>query len=96
MLQVFHLNVTEVDLKVAYTCMLQEYVSSVSHICCKCFIRTLNMFAMTFKCFSRNFGSVLDLFASVSTVLDVCCKFFIRVLQKYIWCYTCCNGTHLP
>jgi hypothetical protein len=41
MLQVFHLNVAKVDLDVAYTCMLQAYISSVSdvlYVCCKCFI----------------------------------------------------------
>ena len=36
MFQVFHLNVAKVDLDVAYTCMLQAYVSSVLYICCKC------------------------------------------------------------
>jgi hypothetical protein len=38
--QVFYLDVAKVDLSVAYTCMLQEYVSGVfdvSYISCKCF-----------------------------------------------------------
>ena len=40
MFQVFHLDVAKVDLDVAYTCMLQVNVSSVSgvsYVCCKCF-----------------------------------------------------------
>jgi hypothetical protein len=41
----FHLDVTKVDLNVAYICMLQVYVSSVSvlYIYCKCFIWILHM-----------------------------------------------------
>jgi hypothetical protein len=35
MLQVFYLDIAKVDLDVAYTCMLQAYVSSVF----RCFIR---------------------------------------------------------
>jgi hypothetical protein len=38
MLRVFHLDVAKVDQNIAYTCMLQVYVSSVSYVCCKCFI----------------------------------------------------------
>ena len=41
MLQVFHRDVAKVDLDVAYTCMLQAYVSivsGISYVCCKCFI----------------------------------------------------------
>jgi hypothetical protein len=38
MFQVFHLNVVKVYMDVTYTCMLQSYVSSVSYVCCKCFI----------------------------------------------------------
>jgi hypothetical protein len=48
---VFYLDVSKVDLDVAYICMLQAYVSSVSgvsYVCCKCFIRMLHMFAMLF------------------------------------------------
>jgi hypothetical protein len=52
-----------VDLGVAYTCMLQEYVSDVSYICCECSPGCFIWFAMAMTCF-----------ASVS---DVCCKCFI-------------------
>jgi hypothetical protein len=45
----FHLDVTKVDLDCAYTCMLHAYVSSVSYVCCKCFIWMSHMFAMIFK-----------------------------------------------
>ena len=41
MLQVFYLYIAKVDLDVAYTCILQEYVLSIldiSYVCCKCFI----------------------------------------------------------
>jgi hypothetical protein len=53
MLQLFYLVVAKVDLDVAYTCMLQAYVSSVF----RCFIRMfacvlmLHMFAMLLKMF---------------------------------------------
>ena len=47
MFLVFYFNVAKLDLDVAYTCMLQAYVSSVI----RCFIWTLHMFAMVFKCF---------------------------------------------
>jgi hypothetical protein len=60
----------QVDLDVAYKCMLRAYVSSVSdvsYVCCKCFIWILHMFAMVFKYFS-------DIFASVS---DACFKCFV-------------------
>jgi len=40
MFQVFHLDVAKVDLDVAYTCMLQEYVSRVSGV----FIHMLQVF----------------------------------------------------
>jgi hypothetical protein len=73
-LQVFHLDVAKVDLDVAYTCMLQAYVSSVSGVsytCCKCFIRMLHMFAMTFKCFP----GVLQVFQTyIANVSSGCCK----------------------
>jgi hypothetical protein len=56
MLQLFHLDVAKVDvnLHVAYTYMLQAYVSSVSgvsYVCSRCFILMLYIFAMVFKCF---------------------------------------------
>ena len=50
MLQVFCLDVAKVDLDVAYTCMLQAYISSVFQLfhtyVCKCFIWMLHMFVM--------------------------------------------------
>jgi hypothetical protein len=70
MFQVYVLNVLSV-----FRRMLQVFyldVAYISHICCKCFIWMLHMFAMVFKCF-----------ASVS---DVCCKsfnYFERMLQVF-------------
>jgi hypothetical protein len=74
MLQVFYLDIAKVDLDVAYTCMLQAYVSSVFRCFVRMFasvssdfIRMLHMFAMVFKC-------ILGVFVSVS---DACFKCFI-------------------
>jgi hypothetical protein len=54
-LQVFHLNVAKADLDVAYTCMLQAfvssvlefhmYVASVSSGCCICFTMATHVFS---------------------------------------------------
>ena len=55
MLQVFYLHVVKVDLDVSYPCMLQVYISSVSYVCCKCFIWMLHMFAMATHVFSSFF-----------------------------------------
>jgi hypothetical protein len=85
MFQVFHLNVAKVDMDVAYTCMLQKYVSSVSCVCCKCFIWMLHVFYNSYthvlqvflgvcKCFSC-FGCMLQVFylnvAKVNLVLHM-------------------------
>jgi hypothetical protein len=62
MLQVFYLDVAKVDLDVAYTCILQAYVSSVF----RCFIRMfasvssgcficLQLFLNVFQAFSQVF-----------------------------------------
>jgi hypothetical protein len=70
-LQVFHLDVVKVDLDVAYICMLQAYVSSVSgilYIGCKCFILILHMFCNYYK---RVFWCCRSML-SVSIVSDVC------------------------
>jgi len=79
MLQVFYLDVAKVDLDVAYTCMLQAYVSSVlscficmfisvSSECCIC----LQWFSNVFQAFSQVFqtlvSSVLFVFFYVATV----------------------------
>ena len=93
MLQVFHLDTAKVDLDVAYTCMLQAYVSSVSYVCCKCLIWMLHTSAMAFKCFSGVLQVFQKYVASVSTVSDVYCKCSIWMLQKQICFCTCCNGT---
>jgi hypothetical protein len=69
MLLVFVLDVAKVDLDVAYTCMLQAYVSSVLHVCLQVFHLVLHIFVMIFKYFS-------GIFASVS---DVCFKCFINL-----------------
>jgi hypothetical protein len=62
---VFYLNVAKVDLDVAYTCILQAYVSSVSgvsYVCCKCFIWMLHIFAMATHMFSWCFRRMLQVF----------------------------------
>jgi hypothetical protein len=48
----FQMYVARVDIDVAYTCMLQAYVSSVSYVCCKCFIWMLHMFCNGYTVFS--------------------------------------------
>jgi hypothetical protein len=66
-----------------YICTLQAYVSSVFrcfiHMCCKCFIWMLHMFAMIFICF-------LDVFASVSDTCFKCfiCLFFFMLQLLYL------------
>ena len=72
----FYLDVAKVDMDVAYTCMLQAYISSVSYVCCKCLIWMLHTFAMAFKCFFR-------CFASVSEVCCKCFNCFGRMLQVF-------------
>ena len=80
MFQVFHPDVAKVDLDVAYTCMLQAYVSSVF----RCFIcmfasvsSMLHMFLLVFKCFSRRFRK--------------CFRYLFQVFHmSYFVCYNCC------
>jgi hypothetical protein len=43
-------NVSSVFSEVRCKCVYPD-VTYVSHICCKCFIWMLRMFAMVFKCF---------------------------------------------
>jgi hypothetical protein len=76
----FHLDVAKVDLDVAYTCMLQAYVLSVtcvSYVCFNCFIWMLHMFAMAFKCFPGVLQVFQTYVASVLAVSDVYCKCYI-------------------
>jgi hypothetical protein len=62
MFQVFYLNVVKLDLGVADTCMLQEYVSSV----------------LDFHMYVASAFLVFQTYvASVSIVLNVCYKYFI-------------------
>jgi hypothetical protein len=74
MLQVFHLDVIKVDLDVAYTCMLQMYVSSV-----------LGVFICMLQVFYLDVAYVLQwLQTCFLGVSDVCCKClncFGRMLQ---------------
>jgi hypothetical protein len=69
----------KVDLDIAYTSMLQEYVFKCFQMfntyVCKCFVWMLHIFALVFKCFSA-------IFASVSDVCFKCfiCLFFILQL----------------
>jgi hypothetical protein len=55
MFQVFLLDAAKVDLNVAYTFMLQSYVSSDSYIYCKCFIWMLHMFYNGYTCVFKYF-----------------------------------------
>jgi hypothetical protein len=67
MLQVFCLDVAKVDLNVAYTCMLQAYVSnffsSVSYVCLQVFqlyvAYVCNDFQMFFQAFSQVFQTLV-------------------------------------
>jgi hypothetical protein len=58
-LSVFHLDITKVDLNVAYTCMLQAYVSNV---CFKGFIWMLHIFCNGYTYFFRCFRRMLQMF----------------------------------
>jgi hypothetical protein len=88
MFQVFYIDVAKVSIDVAYTCMLQEYFSSVSGVsyihcncfkCFRCFIHMLQVF-QTYV--SSVFSSVSDVCGKCfSTVSNVCCKCFIWMLQ---------------
>jgi hypothetical protein len=55
MFQVFHLDVAEVDLDIAYHALCKCMFSTVSYICCKCFIWMLHIFTMDFQVFRRIF-----------------------------------------
>jgi len=83
MLQVFHLDTAKVDLDVAYTCMLQAYISNVSYVCCirlqwlssvfRCFASVLEVCCKCFNCF----GCILQVFH-----LDVAkADLFLHMLQ---------------
>jgi hypothetical protein len=69
-------DVAKIYLDVAYTCMLQAYVSSVSgvsYVCCKCFIWMLHKFCKGYKHIFLVFQMYV---ASVSNVSNLCCKVF--------------------
>ena len=55
MLQAVYLAVAKVDLDVAYTCMLQAYVSSVSYVCLQVFHRDVVYVCNGFQIFFRRF-----------------------------------------
>jgi hypothetical protein len=55
----FCLDVVKVNPDIAYTCMLQAYVLSVSYICLQVFYLDVDMFAMVFK---GDFASVLYIY----------------------------------
>ena len=84
MLQVFYLDVAKVDLYVAYTCMLQVYVSSISgvlYVCCKYFIWILHIFCNGYSAthvFSWCFRRILQVFqlfrTYVASISSRCCK----------------------
>jgi hypothetical protein len=73
MFQVFHLNVAKVDIDVAYTCMLQKYVLSVSFICMS------QVFHLDVACVLHDYTRVLQVF------LGVCkCFSYLRcILQVF-------------
>jgi hypothetical protein len=70
----YHIYVANIFIKMLHihACCKRifQVVSGVSHVCCKCFIWMLHMFAMIFKCFS-------GIFTNVS---HACFKCFIRLL----------------
>jgi hypothetical protein len=78
LLQVFYLDVTKVDLDVAYTCMLQAYVSnvfrcfvcmfaSVSSECCIC--NVFQVFSQVFQTLASSVSSVLLYVATVAFLM---------------------------
>ena len=66
MLQVFYLDIAKVDADVAYTCMLQAYVSSVSYVCLQVFhqdvVYVCNGFQMFFRRFCKWFRRLFQVF----------------------------------
>jgi hypothetical protein len=75
--------------------MLQAYISSVSgvsYVYCKCLICMLHMFAMATCVFFCCFTRMLQVFRCFGRTLQV----FRLDIAKVVWCYTYCNGTHLP
>ena len=78
----FYLDVAKVDLDVAYTWMLQSYVSGVSYVCCSCFIWMLHMFALVFKYFS----------GVLASVLGACFKCFIYLFFVAFVCFKSRSG----
>jgi hypothetical protein len=66
MFQIFHLQTNVAS--ILSGCCIYMHVASICFKCfqvfhtyvCECFICTLHMFAMVFKCFSGTFASVLD------------------------------------
>jgi hypothetical protein len=70
---IVHPDVAKVYLDVAYTCMLQAYVSSilgVSYVCYECFIWMLHTFCNGYKCFNC-FGHMLQVFYLDITKVDL-------------------------
>jgi hypothetical protein len=60
---------------------MQVYVSSVSYVCCKCFIWVLHMFVMVFKCFQTLVLSVLSVFFCILQLLHLDISKVDRVLH---------------
>jgi hypothetical protein len=90
MLQVFYIDVAKVDWDVAlvakcFRCMLQTSIqkfSSVSEVCCKCFIWLLHIFQWLYTYVARVYSKYF-----------ICFRFilFIWMLHILQWLYTCCN-----
>jgi hypothetical protein len=76
MLQMLHLDVAKVDLNVAYTCMLQAYVSSV-----------FSCFKRMFQVFHLDVAYILQwlhmCFSDVSDICYKCFSYFRRMLQVF-------------
>ena len=94
MLQMFHLNVSKVNLGVAHVAM-------AIHACFKCFIYFRRMFQIFHLDVSKVDPVLLMLLwlythvSSVSSVSDVCCKHFFWMFQNRSWCCTCCKWLYM-
>jgi hypothetical protein len=79
MLQIFYMDVAEVDLDVAH-------VATTIHICCKNLFKMFYLFqtyvANVLSRYCMRCNDYVAIVQNVSSVLNVCCNCFISVLQK--------------
>jgi hypothetical protein len=88
MLQVYVPHVSSIFSDVCYKCVYLE-VAHISHICCKCSIWMLHMFATVFHVFQSHVLNVL-------AIAYVCCNYFIWMFQKVEWVLCNCEPLATP